>query len=84
MPFKISNKAETLPVESQFNITTVAISPDGWLLLLVNEEGECHLCNTRSKSIIHRFNFARKIHAIKFSPDGTYALFSSLIFLFII
>ena len=65
-----SNKAETLPIESKFNITTIAISPDGWLLLLVNEEGECLLCNTHSKTVIHRYFFARPIRAIKFSPDG--------------
>lgn len=65
-----NNKSETYPIESKFNITTSAISPDGWLILLVNEEGECILCNTHSKSIIHRFNFARPIRAIKFSPDG--------------
>ncbi|RNA14795.1 periodic tryptophan 2 -like protein [Brachionus plicatilis] len=65
-----NNKSETLPVESQFNITVTEISPDGWLILLVNEEGECLLCNTKSKSVIHRFNFARKVHAVKFSPDG--------------
>ena len=67
---KKSNKAETLPIESQFNITTIEVSPDGWLILLVNEEGECLLCNTKSKSVIHRFNFARKVNSIKFSPDG--------------
>ncbi len=66
-----SNKSETLPVESQFNVTTIEVSPDGWLIILVNEEGECLLVNTRSKSVIHRFNFARKVNAIKFSPDGT-------------
>lgn len=65
-----NNKSETLPVESNFNVTTVEISPDGWLILLVNEEGECLLCNTKSKSVIHRFNFARKVNAVKFSPDG--------------
>lgn len=57
-------------MESNFNVTTVEMSPDGWLILLVNEEGECLLCNTKSKTIIHRFNFARKVNAVKFSPDG--------------
>jgi periodic tryptophan protein 2 len=69
--FKKSNKSETLPIESKFNITLTAMSPDGWLIMLVNEEGECLLCNTRSKTIIHRFNFGEKnINSIKFSPDG--------------
>ncbi len=36
----------------------------------MNEEGECLLCNSKSKSIIHQFNFARKVNAVKFSPDG--------------
>ena len=32
-----SNKSETLPVESQLNITTLALAPDGNLLIAVNE-----------------------------------------------
>lgn len=32
-----SNKSETLPVESQFNITAAGLSPDGNLLIAVNE-----------------------------------------------
>jgi hypothetical protein len=68
-----SNKTETLPIESKLNINTVEISPDGLLLILVNRDGECYLCNTISKSIIHRFYFARPIHCVKFSPNGRFA-----------
>lgn len=35
--FRFSNKSETLPVENTKNITAVAISPDGQLLIAVSE-----------------------------------------------
>lgn len=37
--YLFSNKSETLPLESKVNITTIAMSPNGNLMLLVNEGG---------------------------------------------
>lgn len=65
-----SNKSETLPFESDFNITTIAVSPNGYTLIVVNEEGEALLCSLISRTVLHRYHFHGKIRCIKFSPDG--------------
>ena len=41
--FLFSNKSETLPFESNFNITTVAVSPNGYTLIVVNEGEYAHI-----------------------------------------
>lgn len=35
--FLCSHKSETLPIESRYNFTTLALSPNGMLLIAVNE-----------------------------------------------
>jgi hypothetical protein len=35
--FLSSNKSETLPIESEVNITCMALSPDGYTMIVVNE-----------------------------------------------
>ncbi|KAF6032206.1 PWP2 [Bugula neritina] len=65
-----NNKSETLPLESKLNITTVGLSPNGNLMLLVNEEGEGYLCSLLNKSIISRYHFSQPINCVQFSPDG--------------
>ena len=65
-----NNKSETLPVESKFNLTALALSPDGNLLIAVNEEGEALLISLISKTVLHYFHFHRQVLAVSFSPDG--------------
>jgi len=40
----VSAKIETLPFESRMNITAMALSPSGNILIAVNE-GKCHNCS---------------------------------------
>lgn len=65
-----NNRSETLPVESGKNITCIALSPDGYIMILVNEEGEAYLCSLISKTVLNTFHFHQPIHQVKFSPDG--------------
>lgn len=65
-----NNKSETLPVESQLNITTLALAPDGNLLIAVNEDGEAMLISLISRSVLHHYHFHRPVQAVSFSPDG--------------
>ncbi|XP_078051727.1 periodic tryptophan protein 2 homolog isoform X1 [Augochlora pura] len=65
-----NNKSNTLPVESRYNYTTIDLSPNGALLLAVNEEGDLHVISMVSKIIIHTYKFKRRVRCIKFSPDG--------------
>uniref|UniRef100_H2YNV0 Small-subunit processome Utp12 domain-containing protein n=1 Tax=Ciona savignyi TaxID=51511 RepID=H2YNV0_CIOSA len=66
-----SNKSETLPVTTKYNIVCVAVSPDGCTAILVDEEGEASLISFISKSVLHTHHFRKPIKCIKFSPDGS-------------
>ncbi|XP_035733871.1 periodic tryptophan protein 2 homolog [Vespa mandarinia] len=65
-----NNKSLTLPIESKYNYTAIDISPDGYLLIAINEVGDAHIISMISKMIIHKYRFKRRIRSVKFSPDG--------------
>ncbi|KAK7097896.1 periodic tryptophan protein 2 homolog [Littorina saxatilis] len=65
-----NSKSETLPIEGHLNFTSIAVSPDGCLMILVNEEGEALLCSLVSRSVVGTYHFHNKVHCVKFSPDG--------------
>ncbi|XP_017879748.1 periodic tryptophan protein 2 homolog isoform X2 [Ceratina calcarata] len=65
-----NNKSCTLPVESRYNFTTIDLSPNGALLIAVNEAGEAHIISMISKMVIHKYKFNRRVRRVKFSPDG--------------
>ncbi|XP_074096167.1 periodic tryptophan protein 2 homolog [Cotesia typhae] len=67
-----NHKSSTLPVESRYNYTAIDLSPNGYILVAVNEEGEAHLISMISKMIIHKYRFKKPVSCIKFSTDGKY------------
>ncbi|KAJ1525853.1 hypothetical protein ONE63_009048 [Megalurothrips usitatus] len=67
-----NNKTSTLPVESRLNFTALDLSPDGCILIAVNEEGEAHLISLISRTTVHKYRFKRKVRCVRFSPDGKY------------
>jgi periodic tryptophan protein 2 len=68
----IGHSSYTLDVETRSDISKIAISPDGKLLLMVDQDGYAVAVNFLMRNIIHRFNFKTFIRDIKFSPDGLY------------
>jgi periodic tryptophan protein 2 len=60
----------TLPFEQAHNITRIALSPNGVLLLTVDEQGRCLLANLPRRIVLHHLSFKGPVAAIKFSPDG--------------
>jgi len=68
----VNNKSVTLPFENRKNISRIALSPNGILLLSIDEDGRAILCNFVRRIILHRFNFKKKVLDVKFSPDGQY------------
>jgi hypothetical protein len=44
-------------LESRFNYTTAALSPNGLTLLAVNEDGEIHLISLVSRTVLHRYRY---------------------------
>jgi periodic tryptophan protein 2 len=65
-----SNKSLTFAFENRKNISVLALSPDGNVLISVDEDGRALLVNARRGVILHHFNFRKTVKDIKFSPDG--------------
>jgi periodic tryptophan protein 2 len=67
-----SHSSHTLPFETRKDITRLAVSPDGVLLLVVDEDGHATLVNLIKRVVLAAFNFKEKVYAISFSPNGKY------------
>ncbi|KAI4482008.1 hypothetical protein M0804_009027 [Polistes exclamans] len=65
-----NNKSTTLPIESNYNYSALDISPNGCLLIAINEEGDAHIISMISKTVIHKYRFKFHVKCAKFSPDG--------------
>lgn len=52
------------------NISQIAISPNGMLLLAVDKSGNAILSNIPKRTILHYFNFKEPITQLSFSPNG--------------
>ncbi|TEB34224.1 WD40 repeat-like protein [Coprinellus micaceus] len=68
----VNNKSFTFPFENRKNIALIALSPDGNILITVDEDGRALLVNAKRGTVLHHFNFKQKVKAIKFSPNGKY------------
>lgn len=71
-----NHRSETLPIESRFSFSTIALSPNGVTLIAVNEDGEVQLISLVSRTILHRLRTNRKILAVQFSPDSKHFAFT--------
>lgn len=70
--FPFSHSSHTLPFETRKDITRLAVSPDGILLLVVDEDGHATLVNLIKRVVLAAFNFKEKVYAVAFSPNGKY------------
>jgi periodic tryptophan protein 2 len=61
-----------LPFESGRDIDTIAISPDGMLLLVVDQAGQALLINYPRRIVLAPFNFKERVRSVQFSPTGKY------------
>ncbi|XP_063709764.1 periodic tryptophan protein 2 homolog [Culicoides brevitarsis] len=67
-----NNKSQTLSFESMYNYTAMDLSPNGCLLVAVNEKGQAHMISMISQTVIHKYKFSCAVSCIKFSPNGKY------------
>ncbi|RXG71183.1 Periodic tryptophan protein 2-like protein [Armadillidium vulgare] len=67
-----NNKAITLPIEARFNYRSLALSPNGCILIAAQGDGELHFINLMFKNIIYRKRLNGKVKNITFSPCGKY------------
>ncbi|XP_060523591.1 periodic tryptophan protein 2 homolog [Cylas formicarius] len=65
-----NNNAATLPIESRTNYTCMDLSPNGHILIAINEEGDAHMISLISQTVIHKYRFKSRCQTVKFSPDG--------------
>uniref|UniRef100_A0A1I8PA59 Small-subunit processome Utp12 domain-containing protein n=1 Tax=Stomoxys calcitrans TaxID=35570 RepID=A0A1I8PA59_STOCA len=79
-----NNKARTLSLESCYNYRTIALSPDGSLLLAVNEDHEAQLISLVSCTVIHQHKFQHDVRCVVFSPSGEHfaVAMQNLVFIF--
>ncbi|KAG8313957.1 U3 snoRNP protein [Homalodisca vitripennis] len=66
-----NNKSSTLPVESSYNFTCLDLSPNGYNLIAINEQGDAYLISLLSRSVVHRYKFNHAVTCVKFSIDGS-------------
>ncbi|KAG0148898.1 hypothetical protein CROQUDRAFT_654250 [Cronartium quercuum f. sp. fusiforme G11] len=70
----VNNKSRTLNFQNRKNIYRIALSPDGKLLISVDDDGRALMVNFRQAVVLHHMNFKARVEDIKFSPDGKYIL----------
>ena len=64
--------SSTLPFENGRQVRTIAVSPDGRILLSIDDEGRAVVVRRRRRALLHHFSFKGPVRAAKFSPDGKY------------
>ncbi|KAG0576923.1 hypothetical protein M758_5G111300 [Ceratodon purpureus] len=64
------SEATTLRCENGKSVSRIEVSPDGALLLSVDEDGRSILVNLHTHQVLHHFSFKGPVGALKFSPDG--------------
>ncbi|KAL8781050.1 MAG: hypothetical protein Q9194_000556 [Teloschistes cf. exilis] len=62
----------TLPLSHRRNISQSALSPDGSLLLSVDETGRAILSHLSQRLVLYHFSFKAPVSALAFSPSGRY------------
>ena len=65
----LQQSSYTLPFENKKNVNCVAVSHNGRFLISVDEDGHALFINLPRQVVLTRFNFKRRVYAIKFSPD---------------
>lgn len=73
-----------MSLESRYNYRSLALSPDGSLLLAVNEDHEAQLISLVSCTVIHQHKFQHDVRCVVFSPNGAHfaVAMQNLVFIF--
>ncbi len=59
-------------VSGDGQLTTLCVSPDGIMLLAVDEDGKALLINRKRRVLLHHISFADHVAAAAFSPNGAF------------
>ena len=66
----------TFPFEARRNISRLALSPDGAILLTVDDEGHMLMVNVLRRVVIHHLHLKKPAADMRFSPDGKWVAFA--------
>lgn len=67
-----STTSHTLKQQCPHQVQTVALSPDGSLLLAVDTEARAFLILRHTQVLLHRWTLKGECRTAAFSPDGTH------------
>ncbi|KAK2072182.1 hypothetical protein P8C59_006553 [Phyllachora maydis] len=68
----VDNKCFTLPFAHRKNVATLGLTPQGNILLSVDEDGQAILTNIPRRVALYHFSFRSAVTALAFSPSGRY------------
>ncbi|KAI3396353.1 hypothetical protein diail_12243 [Diaporthe ilicicola] len=68
----VDNKSYTLPFAHRKNIARIGLTPQGNLLLTIDEDGQAILTNIARRIAVYNFSFKSPATALSFSPSGRY------------
>ncbi|KKY36250.1 putative periodic tryptophan protein 2 [Diaporthe ampelina] len=68
----VDNKSYTLPFAHRKNIARIGLTPQGNLLLTIDEDGHAILTNIARRIAVYNFSFKASPTALSFSPSGRY------------
>ncbi|KAL1860326.1 hypothetical protein VTK73DRAFT_7379 [Phialemonium thermophilum] len=66
----VDNKSYTLPFAHRKNISRIGLTPQGNLLLSVDEDGQAILTNIPRRIPLYHFSFRSRVTALSFAPSG--------------
>lgn len=66
------NSSYTLAFAHRRNISCLALTPDGYLLLSVDEDGRAILTHLPRQTTLYHFSFKAPVSALAISPSGKY------------
>ncbi|CAG9530253.1 unnamed protein product [Cercopithifilaria johnstoni] len=65
-----NNQANTIAIESNFNIKLVTVHPSGTHAFLINEAGQGQYVNLITQTVLYRHHFRAHVSDVKFSMNG--------------
>ncbi|KAG8848590.1 hypothetical protein FRB91_010694 [Serendipita sp. 411] len=70
----VNNSSRTLPFQTRKNIASIALSPDGKVLVVIDEDGKLLLISPTlpRAPVLHHFNLKSPVGGVEFSRDGKY------------
>ncbi|KAK0752155.1 WD40-repeat-containing domain protein [Schizothecium vesticola] len=66
----VDNKSYTLPFSHRKNVARLGLTPQGNLLLSIDEDGQAILTSVPRRVVLYHFSFRAPVTALSFSPSG--------------